>query len=218
MSAHSQNGRPRAGHLNEETMQRLKDRSLAVEELRAAHHHLNDCGSCRRKLLARIGPVRLPEEIADVSDPLHLSYEQITGYVDDALNPAEKARAEAHLFLCVSCSRELAGLRKLDAQLAAAPAMAAASAPAPWPKESLAVRLARFFAVRGRARELGMAFGVIVIGLFLFQAGKGTTAVSRTAARLIHLGTDSSAGLSLGGYVLVAAGLAYMGYSLFRKR
>jgi hypothetical protein len=216
MSAPSKNGRPHPLHLNEETMRRFHDRSLAVEEWRAAHHHLNGCGSCRRALLARMGPVRLPEEIADIPEPLHLSYEQITAYVDDQLDPAGKGRAEAHLFLCSSCSRELAGLRKLDVQLAAPPATAIA-APAPEPKQPLSARLFSFFRAPGRPRELGMAFGVIVIGLFLFQAGDKTTAVSRTAARLIHLGGDSSVGLSYGGYAFIAAGLAYMLYSLLRR-
>jgi Putative zinc-finger len=217
MSAQSKNGRPHTLHLNEETMRKFQDRSLAVEERRAAHHHLNGCGSCRRALLARMGPVRLPEEIAEIPEPLHLSYEQITAYVDDQLDSAGKARADAHLFLCASCSRELAGLRKLDARLAASPARAIA-APVPEPKEPLSTRIARYFRAPGRTRDLGLAFGVIVIGLFLFQAGDRTTAVSRTAARLIHLGSDSSAGLSYGGYAFIAAGLAYMLFSLLRRR
>ena len=216
MSAYSQNGRPRSLHLNEETMRRFQDRSLAQEEWHAAHQHLNQCGSCRRALRGRIGPLPLPEEIDAIPEPLHLGYEQITAYLDNTLRPADKQRAEAHLFLCVDCNREIEGLRKLDAQWAAEPVRTVETVPES--KLPLAVRLARFFRVPGRAREMGMAFGVIVMGLFLFQAGRGTTGVSRAAARVIHLGADSNAGLSYGGYGFIALGLAYMLFSLFRKR
>jgi len=197
-------------------MRRFQDRSLAQGEWRAAHQHLNQCGSCRRALRGRIGPLSLPEEIAAIPEPLHLPYEQMTAYLDDTLSPADKQRAEAHLFLCVDCNREIEGLRKLDAQWAAEPIRTLQTLSES--KLPLAVRLARFFCVPWRAREMSMAFGVIVIGLFLFQAGRGTTGVSRTAARVIHLGADSNAGLSYGGYGFIALGLAYMLFSLFRKR
>ncbi len=218
MSAQSQNGRHRDEHLDEDTIEKYRSHRLVVDELRAADRHLSGCGSCRRVLLARLGPVRLPDEITDLPEPLHLSYEHITAYVDNALSGADKERAEAHLFLCASCSREIAEVRKLDARLAAPAAEVKAGGRASEPREALGARLARFFAAPGRMREFGVALGAIVVGFLLFQAGHGPSAVSRTAARFIHFSADSQDGLNIGGCVLVIVGTAYVLYSLFRKR
>ncbi len=208
MSAQSQNGRHRDEHLDEDTIEKYRFHRLVVDELRAADRHLSGCGSCRRVLLARLGPVRLPDEITDLPEPLHLSYEHITAYVDN----------EAHLFLCASCSREIADVRKLDARLAASAAEVKAGGQASEPREALGARLARFFAAPGPMREFGVALGAIVVGFLLFQAGHGPSAVSRTAARFIHFSADSQDGLNIGGCVLVIVGTAYVLYSLFRKR
>lgn len=214
MSAGSQNGRAESsGHLNQESMEKYQSRSLAGEELQAADRHLSGCGSCRRALLARMGPVRLPEELAEMQEPLHPSFEQITAYIDGALSGADKEQVEGHTFICASCSREIADLKRLDARLAA-PEPSAVKAEA---KASLATRIANFFAVPGRVRELGLAAAAIVVGLFLFQAGKGTPGGSPSATQFFLPGSHATAS-HLGGYALVAAGLVYLAYILFRKR
>jgi hypothetical protein len=215
MSAQSKNGQAENAHLDEELMRKYQTHTLHGEELQLADRHLRLCGGCRRSLLARMGSVRLPEELADLPEPLHLSYEQITTYLDGALTGAEKESADAHLFLCASCSRELADLKRLDSQLAAQEPV---DLKAREPRVSLAARIARFFAVPGRIREFGVAFGAIVLGVLLFQAGHGTEQGSKTAARLIHLGANEHAGLNLGGIVLITAGLGYMLFSFIRKR
>ena len=110
--------------------------------MKAADRHLSACGSCRRALLARVGPVRLPEELAEMQEPLHPSYEQITAYIDGALSGADKERVEGHTFICASCSREIADLKRLDARLAA-PEPKAVKAEA---KPSLGRRIAELFA------------------------------------------------------------------------
>lgn len=214
MSAHSQNGRVQDAHLNEELMQKYQTRSLAVEERRAADRHLSGCGSCRRVLLARMGAVQLPEEIAALPEPLHLSYEQMTAYIDGQLSGGDKDLVEAHTFLCASCSREIADLQRLDAQLAAPTVEVKAAAP----KVSIGQRIAQFFAAPGRMRELGLALGAIVAGVFLFQSGNRSGGGSPVAARIVHLGPGAASSLHLGGYALVTAGIAYIVYSLWRKR
>ena len=212
MSSGAQNGRPESGgHLNQELIEKYQSRNLALEELQAADRHLNGCGICRRALLARMGLVRLPEELADIQEPLHLSYEQITAYIDGALSGVDKERVEGHTFICASCSREVADLKRLDAQLKAPePVVAKVEA-----KPSLGRRIANFFAVPGRARELGLAVGAIVVGLFLFRVG--SVGGSPTATQIFLPGANSSAS-HLGGYALLAAGMVYLVYVLFRKR
>jgi anti-sigma factor RsiW len=158
--------------------------------------------------------VQLPEEIAAMPEPLHLSYEQMTAYIDGGLGGAEKDMVESHTFLCTACSREIADLKRLDMQLAAP----AEEVKAAEPKMSLGQRIAEFFAVPGRVRELGLALGAIVAGLFLFQARSGTGAVSPSSTHLWHLGAGATSSLHLGGYALVIGGIAYIAYSLLRKR
>ena len=43
----------------------------------------------------------------------HLSEEQLNDYVDDVLDPAQRAQAESHFAVCPSCAHELNGLRAL---------------------------------------------------------------------------------------------------------
>ena len=102
---------PDSPHLTEDQMRLYQERELATEDLRKADKHLTGCGRCRRNLLAQMGPVALPEDARQMPEPLHLSYEQIAGYLDGSLTAVQKRQAESHLFLCASCSRELEGLK-----------------------------------------------------------------------------------------------------------
>jgi hypothetical protein len=214
MSAGPQNGSAGHAHLNEEWIRKYESKSLAVEDLQAGSRHLSGCGSCRRTVLARLGPVRLPEELADIPDTLHLGYEQISDYIDGKLDKADKQKVEAHTFICASCSREIEALRKLDAQLAS-PAVADKAAV---PKLSLPERMAQIFLAPGAAWKFGLAFGAIFAGvLLLVPAGPGG-GVGPNSTRLIHLGENAHHGLSLGGYALIVAGVVYVIYGMLRRR
>ena len=52
-------------------------------------------------------------------DPLHLETELLSGYLDDHLSTAERARVESHLQGCGECEARLAGLRRSVASLRA---------------------------------------------------------------------------------------------------
>ena len=56
--------------------------------------------------------------------PAHLNDETLNEYADEALAPAARAQAEAHLAGCRACSARLASLRTLFAHLEALPDMA----------------------------------------------------------------------------------------------
>jgi len=203
MTTYSTNREPQAAHLSEDQMRRYRDRTLTIEERQAAGLHLGGCGACRRALLSRMGPVALPEEAASLPEPLHLSYEQITAYVDGKLAPTDKDRAENHLFICGSCRREVE--EKAAVQ-----------------RTPFLQRLARFFAAPGRGREFGLAFGAIIAGFFLLYgagpAGQRGPESARGAARLMMSTAHAHPGLNVGGFLLVTLGLSYLAYSLWRRR
>lgn len=219
---------PETPHLTEEQMLLYQNRALAVEDLLSADRHLGSCGRCRRIMLARMGPVPLPREVEHISEPLHLSYEQIAKFLDGTLTAAEKARAEAHFFLCAGCSRELEGLKRLDMQLVAAPASSPAQVQSPGQTSKAPAvvpftrRIAEFFAVPGRIRDFGLAFGAMAAGLLvMIQANYVTNPAvggSRDAARLLMPDAHGHPGLGMGGIVLLFLGAGYLLYSLRRKK
>ena len=210
MSAGSQNGHSGNAHLNEEWIRKYQSKDLAAEELQAAGHHLKDCGSCRRELLAQMGPVRLPEELAEMPEALHLSYEQITGYIDGQLEGADKEKVEAHTFICASCRQEIKDLRKLDAQLAAPVAEVRPIVP----KLSAWDRMMQPFRVPGAMPKFGLAFGAIVAGVFLLIPGPPQTPPNPD---LHEVYLKLHEGMHLGGYVLLVGGAFYIVYRMWRR-
>jgi hypothetical protein len=215
MNTGSQNGRIEQAHLNEEWIRKYQSRSLAAEELEAAGRHLNDCGACRRVLLASMGAVRLPEELAELPEPLHLSYEQITAYIDGKLAGADKERVETHSFICGSCSREIADLRKLDALLAE-PESEVKTEPS---RVSVWERMAQAFRMPGAMPKFGLALGAIVVGFFLLSP-RGQTGGNWSPHYdwFRGMGAGAHEVLHLGAYALIIGGVVYIAYRLLGRR
>ena len=216
MSSPSSGIQKNGAHLTPEQMQSYRSRTLGVEELVLASRHLEGCAACRRALRSVMGAVALPEEVRMIPEPLHLSYEQITAYLDGTSPDVE--RTEAHLFLCASCSRELEDLRTFDSQLAV-PAEEKAEIQAE--RVPLRERLGRLFAVPGLAGRLGFSCAAMIAGFVLlyradlsteFQAGSGG------AAHVMRIGAEMHPGLSVGGILLVGLGAASLLYFLLRRR
>lgn len=210
-------------HLTPDQIRQFESRELALDEVAAVHRHLGGCAQCRRFLRDRLGQIPIPPEALAMPEPLHLSYEDLVAYMDRKASHEAKDRAEAHLFLCSACSRELAGLEQFEKQLSL-PAIAESTAPSAGKPAasgmSLRARLATLFAVPGLGRQLAYGLAAIVAGVFvLLQAGIGGVPVASApgAARVFAPGAQSP-GLGLGGIVLVGAGLAYLLYVLFKKR
>ena len=205
-------------HLTREQMQSYRVRTLGPEELALAGQHLSGCDACRRALRSVMGPIVLPEEVKAMPEPLHLTYAQITAYLDGKSGLQEKERTEAHFFLCASCSRELEDLRRLDLQLAAPVVEQSEVKAEPIP---LRQRLAQFFAVPGRSGQLGFASAAMIAGfVLLYRADLATESHVGVggAAHVIRVGAELHPGLSLGGILLVGLGLGYLLYVLLKKR
>ena len=197
-----------------------RSHSLPPDEFVSIDRHLKGCANCRQLALARVpaGSIRLPEEVLAIKEPLHLSYEEISSYVDGSLAGGQKDRVEAHAFLCESCGREIADLKRLDQQWAAEIPEKLAEPEG----VSIFQRIASFFATPWRVREFGLALGAIVAGtLVIFQADRSSRApapASGEAAKLMYIGASGHSGFALGGLLLIVAGLVFLGYSMRKKK
>jgi anti-sigma factor RsiW len=220
----------KGGHLSAEQVEAYQRHTLSPDDLLAVDRHLGGCAGCRRVLLSRRSAVALSEVLSDLPDglvePLHPEYEQLSAYVDGRLTQSEAQRIEGHTFLCASCSEEILTLRQLDARLAATPvvitAQVAVKRPAAEPELSLGQRIAQFFAHPGRGRGFGLAFGAIIAGFFImFQADRtlrSGAAGGGVEDQLVHPATSAHPVFALGGFLLIAAGAAYVLYNIFRNR
>lgn len=225
MSGDQRNGRTERGfdgveHPRPEQLDQYRSHSLPPDEFVSIDRHLKGCANCRQLALARVpaGSIRLPEEVLAIKEPLHLSYEEISSYVDGSLAGGQKDRVEAHAFLCESCGREIADLKRLDQQWAAEIPEKLAEPEG----VSIFQRIASFFATPWRVREFGLALGAIVAGtLVIFQADRSSRApapASGEAAKLMYIGASGHSGFALGGLLLIVAGLVFLGYSMRKKK
>jgi len=88
--------------------------------------------------------------------------EQVTGYVDDVLDPALRAEVEAHLASCTGCREQVAFERKLRAGLRALPA--------PELRPGFEVRMLRSLAAERGRRHAWLLPVAAVLTLFVLWA------------------------------------------------
>lgn len=92
-------------HLSPEQIAAYRQRKLAPGDLVAADFHLAVCDACRKSAADAVS-LALLDGIA-AAKHTHLSYEQMEGYADGALDPVSKELVLAHVALCGQCAREL---------------------------------------------------------------------------------------------------------------
>jgi hypothetical protein len=110
-------------HLSDRQIENFISRKLPPSDVLLVDDHLAACDICMQKAQANRSNVDL-REILSAGDE-HLTYEQMTGLVDETLSPAELEIAEAHRQTCDECSLEIASFRKLHDELAASTKTAA---------------------------------------------------------------------------------------------
>jgi hypothetical protein len=117
------------GHITKETVELYRRKQLAAAELLAAQAHAAGCEECRARLAHALAlDAAFTQMRAAVSaqpdsedEPEHLSYEQLAGLVDDALDPVAREIADSHLAVCADCAADANDLRRYQAINAAAP-------------------------------------------------------------------------------------------------
>ena len=104
------------GHFSVSDVEQYRRGSVAPEELLALDDHLASCGACRVRLaeVERCGEVlsSLRSGLQDLAafDAGHLSFEELSAYVDGSLDPVEVEMTESHLAVCRDCESEMRDL------------------------------------------------------------------------------------------------------------
>jgi hypothetical protein len=141
----------------------FRRRALPNDQLQRVSQHVRDCDSCRRTVDTHA--LTLPEVAPE--RPFHLTYEQLTGYLN-ARRPQELAQwtaVEQHLSFCGSCTRELNDLREFDAKSAPLPQAAVAAKP------GLLASIRNFFTMPQTPAFTGAASALAMAGIFLIFNG-----------------------------------------------
>ena len=84
---------------------------MPPEDLLAFDRHLAQCGECRDQLASEERATSLLSRVrsADAADG-HLSYDQMTAYVDAKSDDIDREIVESHVELCARCAAELGDL------------------------------------------------------------------------------------------------------------
>jgi hypothetical protein len=108
-------------HLSQSDIQNLRERTLSPELLLAVDTHLAGCTECLATVAESVsGDVTgsLPDLFLSETDmDEHLTYEQLTAYVDGEIGNVDKEIVDVHKAVCQDCSDQLAELLHLRTTL-----------------------------------------------------------------------------------------------------
>lgn len=114
-------------HFSREQVENYLQKRMTAAELLAADDHLFACAGCRERLSVTKKPEAVVTTLrAALKDearrkPVHLAYEQLAAYVDDAMSDVEREMADSHLAVCHACKEEMRDLFSFRETLASAP-------------------------------------------------------------------------------------------------
>jgi anti-sigma factor RsiW len=211
-------------HLTEDQLKGYESGAMTASALLDADRHLAECAACRYELRRTVAAPALPELVQGMAEPVHLTYEQMSGHVDASLTEAERDLVEKHTSICRRCAKELAELQAFDARMAMELKDAVAARPAE-KRESWLSRMregvALFLATPQRLRFAMAGIGLIALGVFsLLQSQVTGPGGERGSAALARVSAASAAmhpHLFYGGFVVAICGAAALLYGLFKR-
>jgi anti-sigma factor RsiW len=210
-------------HLTEVEIKAYGSHALATSALLKVDRHLAECSACRYELRRAVTAPRIPALVADLSEPIHLSYKEMVDYVDGSVDEAARQRMEEHGSICLSCANELKTLQVFDAQMTMELNLASAAEVSEVPGwfSKMSENIAQFFATPQRLRFAGAGAGLMALGVVsLAQAHVEGSAAQRGSLAMAHLSLLSSVSqphLFYGGFVVAGAGAVAILYGLFKK-
>jgi anti-sigma factor RsiW len=103
-------------------IERYRRRALSASELLELDDHLATCADCRVQMAGsrELAAAWALLSAAPETGAAHLTYEQLAGYVDDALDGPEQGSVRQHLDQCPQCAAEARDLFAIKEQLAPA--------------------------------------------------------------------------------------------------
>lgn len=100
-------------HLSPTQIEQYRWSDLPPKELLAFSDHIHSCDHCARLLHETAAP-SIPEFLAGAE---HLSYEQITAFLESKLDPVELQTVRSHLAGCSKCEGEIKSIRAFDLRM-----------------------------------------------------------------------------------------------------
>ena len=114
-------------HLSARELELYGARRLPSAERWAVDEHLAECPACRERAASathveeRFGSLLNDFEMVASAPLTHLDFGQIAGFVDDAINEADRAVVADHLVICASCEHEVRELSAFRVSLETSP-------------------------------------------------------------------------------------------------
>ena len=211
-------------HLTQEELKGYETGKLAASALVAADRHLAECSACRYELRRTLAAPELPAVVREMAEPVHLTYEEMSDYVDAKVDDAGRERMDAHTSICRSCAKELRDLQAFDARMAlgmkTVPAAAQVAAGPSW-LERMTGNVAQFFGTPSRLRFAGVGIGLMLLGVFSLlhvQMKEGAAqSGSGVMAQVTLLSAATHPEIFYGGFLIAGVGLIALVYGLFKK-
>jgi len=211
-------------HLTQEELKGYETGKLAASALVAADRHLAECSACRYELRrAASSAPALPSFVMEMAEPVHLTYEEMSDYVDAKVDDAGRERMDAHTSICRSCAKELRDLQAFDARMALGMKTAPVAQVAAGPNwlERMTGNVAQFFGTPSRLRFAGVGIGLMLLGVFSLlhvQMKEGAAqSGSGVMAQVTLLSAATHPEIFYGGFLIAGVGLIALLYGLFKK-
>jgi len=213
-------------HLTQDELKGYGGGAAAARTLLEADRHLAECAKCRYELRQVVEAPALPGFVLEMEEPVHLSYEEMSGYVDATVSAEVRERMDQHAAICRSCAKELKELQAFDARMAlelnAAPVAAAVEERESWLARMVA-GWTEYVATPRRLRLAGAGVALMLFGVFSvlqFQVPGASDAERSGSHRLAHVSVISAAthpNVFYGGFLIAAAGVIALLYGLRKK-
>jgi hypothetical protein len=214
-------------HLTHEELEGYGEGVLATTTLLATDQHLFQCATCRRELRALKGSPALPAEVLEMEDPVHLTYEEMSGFVESKLTDGERERIDVHVHLCRSCAYEVQTLQAFEARMEAE--LKAIPVTEPEPKVSLLLHgfrtledfFTEFWATPQRLRLASTGASLMFLGLVSLVKFHMTEGILREGslaeAHITMLSVSAHPHLFYGGFLIIGCGAFALLHGLFKR-
>ena len=107
-------------HVTAQQIEQYRSKGMPPEDLLAFDRHVAQCGECRSQLASEQLVTSFIAGLVSAADaPEHLTFDQMTAYVDAKSDDVDREIVESHVELCARCATELGDLAAFAQSMAA---------------------------------------------------------------------------------------------------